>query len=165
MNRALVSLVQGYNISTDWKADVISVIKLLRCAIKSIIAMRLDTSSCRQQLPGLYIKHMLMVLQTSNVVDFTHKIKQYHDKHEFQRYQTGDRSNSPKVLGNVFTFTLGIHTEMRALGSWQETLLSIPKSSFTTNYSKDKCWNCKKTGYSSISAPSPLMKQNVVNSK
>ena len=153
---ALVSLVQAYNISTDGKDDLIPVIKLLRCATKSIIAMRQDTSSRRQHLPDLYVKHMLTVLQTSSVVDFTHRIKQYDDQLEFQRFQTGYRLNSPKVLELVFMISLGIHTKMRALGNWQESLLSKPKSSFTTIYWKDQCWNCKKTGYNKYRCSQPI---------
>ena len=77
---------------------------------------------------------MLKALQTSSVADFTHKIKQYDDLFEFQRFKVGDCSNSPTVLSDVFTFALGIHTKMRALGTWQDALIAKPKSSFTTIY-------------------------------
>ena len=81
---ALVSLVQAYNIATDGKNNLIPVIKLLCCITKSTIAMHLDNSCRRQQLPNLYAKHMPKVLQTSSVADFTHRIKQYDDQLEFQ---------------------------------------------------------------------------------
>ena len=45
---ALISLVQAYNIATDGKDDLIPIIKLLRCATKSIIAMCSDSSKRRQ---------------------------------------------------------------------------------------------------------------------
>ena len=45
---ALVSFVQSYNISIDGKDNLIPVIKLLRCATKSIMTMQQDTSSRRQ---------------------------------------------------------------------------------------------------------------------
>ena len=45
---------------------------------------------------------------------------------------------------------------MRALGTWQETLLSKPKPSFTTIYWKDRCWNCKKTGCSKYKCSQPI---------
>lgn len=77
--------------------------------------MHQDTSSRRQHLSNLYVKHMLPKLQTSSVVNITHTIKQD---------QTVDRSNSPKILRNLFKFALGLYTKMRVLCSWQETLLS-----------------------------------------
>ena len=134
---ALVSLVQTYNIATDGKDNLLRVIKLLRSATKSIILMRSDKSNRRQHLPDLYVKHILKVLQTSSVPNFTHRIKQYDDLLEFQRFKDGDRSNSSTVLSDVFTFSLGIHTEMRALGTLQDALIAKPKSSFTTIYWKD----------------------------
>ena len=45
---------------------------------------------------------------------------------------------------------------MRALGSWQEALLSKPKSSFTKIYWKDRCLNCKKTGYNKYKCSQPI---------
>ena len=120
------------------------------------MAMRQDTSSRRQHLPRLYVKHMLTVLQTSSVVDFTHRIKQYDDTLEFQRFRTGDCLNSPKVLNELIKFVLGVHTEMRSLGTWQEALLSKPKSSFTTIYWKDRCWNFKRTGCSKYKCTQPI---------
>ena len=68
---ALVSLVQSYNIAINGKDDLIAVIKLLRSATKSIMAMR---QGCTH-LPDLYVKHMLTVLQTSSILEFTHRIK------------------------------------------------------------------------------------------
>ena len=101
---ALVSLVQAYNIAIDGKDDLIPVSKLLHCATKSIIAMRLDNSSRRQQIPDLYVKYMLKVLQTSSMVDFTNIIKQYDDWLEFQLFQTRDHANSPIVLELISSF-------------------------------------------------------------
>ena len=129
---ALVSLVQAYTIATDGKDDLLAVIKLLHSETKSIILMRSDKSSRRQQLPDLYVKQMLKVLQTSSVANFTHRIRQYDGQLKFQRFKDGDCSNSPTILSDVFIFSLGIHTKMRELGTWQEALLSKPKSSFTT---------------------------------
>ena len=107
-----VSLVQSYNVFTNGNDDFIPVIKLLRYASKSIMAMRQG----RKHLPDLYLKHMLTVVQTSSVLKFTHKIKQYDDTLEFNRYRTGDKSNNPKVLYKLFNFALGVHAEMRSLG-------------------------------------------------
>ena len=149
---ARVSLVQAYNISINGKDDLIPVIKLLRSATKSIMAMQQG----RKHLPDLYVKHMLTVLQTSSVIEFTHRIKQYDDTLEFQRYRTGDKSNSPKVLNELFNFALGVHAEMRSLGDWQDALLSKPKISFTTIYWRDRCWNCKKTGCNKYKCTQPI---------
>ena len=93
----------------------------------------------RKRLPDLYVNHMLTVLQTSSVPEFTHRIKQYDDTLEFNRYRsrTGDKSNRPKVLKELFTYALSVHAEMRSLGRWQDALNSKPKSSFTTIYWKD----------------------------
>ena len=114
---ALVSLVQTYNIATDGKDDLLAVIKLVRSATRSIILMRSDKSNRCQHLPDLYVKHILKVLQTSSVPNFNHRIKQYDDLLEFQRFKDGDCSNSSTIISDVFTFLLGIHTEMRVLGS------------------------------------------------
>ena len=113
---ALVSLVQAYNIAINGKDDLIAVIKLLRSATKSIMAMRTG----RKRLPDLYVKHMLTVLQTSSVPEFTHRIKQYDNTLEFNRYRsrTSDKSNSPKVLKELFTYDISVHSEMRSLGRW-----------------------------------------------
>ena len=159
---ALACLVQAYNLSTDGKDDLIPVIKLLRCATKSIIAMRLDTSSGCQQLPDLYVKHMLKVLQTSSVAVFTHRIKQYDDHLEFQRYQTGDRSNSPKFLSDVFKFALGVHTKMRHLVPDKNSCCqnqSPPSPLFT---GKIGVGTVRKLDATSTNASILLMKQNVV---
>ena len=101
---ALVRLVQAYNISINGKDDLIFVIKLQRSAIKSILAMRQG----RKHLPDLYVKHMLTVLHTSSLLEFTHIIKQYDETIEFNRYWTGGKSNSPKALKELFTFALGV---------------------------------------------------------
>ena len=93
----------------------------------------------RKHLLDLYVKHMLTVLQTSSVLEFTHRIKQYDDTLEFNRYRskTGDKSNSPKVLKELLNYAISVHSEMRSLGRWQDALNSKPKSSFTTIYWKD----------------------------
>ena len=115
---AFVNLLQSYNIATVGKDDIISIIELLCSATKSIITMRYDSRNCNQ-LPDLYVKCMFPVLQTLSVAAFNHRITHYDDQLELQRFQTSGRSNSSKVLVNVFKVALGIHnTEMRTLSNW-----------------------------------------------
>ena len=90
----------------------------------------------RKHLPGFHVKHMRTDLQTSSIVEFTKRIKQYDDTLEFRRFQSSDhdRSNNPKVLIELFNFTLSVHTEMRSIGTWRDAMLSKLQSSFTTTY-------------------------------
>ena len=82
---------------------------------------------------------MLLVLQTSSVAAFIHRIKQYDDQLELQQFQIIDRLNSTKVFDAVFKFAWDIHTEMCTLRTWQEALISQPKLFLATIFWKNRC--------------------------
>ena len=59
---------------------------------------------------------MFTVLQTSSVIEFTHRIKQYDDTLEFQQFESGNCFNIPRIPNDLFNFALDVHAEMLSLG-------------------------------------------------
>ena len=122
-----------YNIANDGKYDLPVCIKLLKVITRSIVAMRADDSN-RNKVHDLFVVGIIGVLQTSSVQPFTDKMKQFHDNIEFKRFDVsniGKSLNTPDVLEDVLSYyAKRVHTEIFNVGTWQDALLSKPKSSF-----------------------------------
>ena len=143
-------------IANDCEDDLPVCIKLPCAVIRSIVAMRADGSNCNK-LPDLFVVGIIGVCQTSSVQPFTDKMKQFHDNIEFKRFEVGNTVkyfHTPEVLVVVYTYANRVFTEMFNIGTWQDALLSKPKSSFDI-YWKNRCWNCEQEGCNKYRSPKP----------
>lgn len=78
-------------------------------------------------------------------------MKQFHDSIELERFRNKSSFNTPTILNDVYTFALAVHTEMFNINTWQQALLSKPKSGFTISCLtglewKNRCWICELEG-------------------
>ena len=125
--------------------------KLPKAVTRSIFAMRADGSN-RNTFSDLFVVAIIGVLQTTSVQPFNDKMKQFHDSIELERFRNKSSFNTPTILNDAYTFALAVHTEIFNIGTWQQALISKPKSGFTTRCLtaglewKNRCWNCEEEG-------------------
>ena len=147
---ALEGTVKIYNIANDGKDDFPACIKLLKAVTRSIVAMRADGSN-RNAFSDLFVVAIIGVLQTTSVQPFNDKMKQFHASIELERFRNKSSFNTPTMLNDIYSFALSVHTEMFNIGTWQQALLSKPKSGFTTTVMGltagldwvNRYWNCE----------------------
>ena len=151
-----------YNIATDGKDDLPACIKLLKAVTRSIVAMRADGSN-RNKILDLFIVDIIEVLQTSSIQPFTDKMKQFHNNIDSRRFEGSIKSfNTLTVLEDVYAYANRVYTEMFNVCTWQDAILSKPKSSFNSAagnvFWKNRCWNCKQKGCNQYKCPKPADK-------
>ena len=158
---ALEGTVKIYNITIDGEDGLPTCIKLLRVVTRFIVAMQADGSNWNA-LPVLFVVDIINVLQTTSVQPFTDKMEQFHDNIEFRQFDiTSSTSfNTSDVLDDVYSFAHQVYTKMFNLGTWQDELLSKPKSSFNI-YWKNRCWNYEQEDYNKYRCPTPPNKERI----